>query len=84
MTIPGSILDRQGGSDLDRRGQSWRTRVEGIRGATMMSALTRYEQLSSDIEYIEEVLNSTAGTLSAHIDMQIDAAREDWPEPMDQ
>lgn len=62
---------------------SWRARAEGIGGATMMSALTRYEQLSRDIEYIEEVLDSTASALSAHVDMQIDAAREDWPEPKD-
>lgn len=51
------------------------------RGATMMSALTRYEQLSRDIEYIEGVLDSTASAPSAHIDTQIDTARENWPEP---
>jgi hypothetical protein len=62
---------------------SWRARAEGTRGATMMSALTRYEQLSRDIEYIEGVLDSTANALSAHIDMQIDAARENWTEPKD-
>jgi hypothetical protein len=60
---------------------SWRARAEGTRGAAMMSALTRYEQLSKDIEYIEGVLDSAASALSAHIDMQIDAARENWPEP---
>lgn len=60
---------------------SWQARAEGVRRATTMSALTRYEQISNDIEYIEGVLESAASSLSAHIDMQIDAARENWPEP---
>lgn len=62
---------------------SWRARAEGTRVAKIMSALTRYEQLSKDIEYIEGVLDSAASTLSAHIDTQIDSARENWPEPKD-
>lgn len=60
---------------------SWQSRAEGVRRATTMSALTRYEQISKDMEYIEGVLESAASSLSAHIDMQIDAARENWPEP---
>ena len=62
---------------------SWRARAESTRGATTMSALTRYEQLSRDIEHIEGVLDSTASALSSHIDMQSDAARVNWPEPKD-
>jgi len=58
---------------------SWQARAEAIRGATTMSALIRYEQLSRDIEYIEEVLDMAASALSAHIDAQIDAAREERP-----
>lgn len=62
---------------------SWQSRAEGVRRATTMSALTRYEQISNDIEYIEGVLESAASSLSAHIDSQIDAARENWTDPAD-
>jgi len=61
--------------------KSWRAQSEDIPGATTMSALTRYERLSRDMGYIEEVLDSTASSLSAHIDIQIDATFEDLCDP---
>jgi hypothetical protein len=56
---------------------SWRRRAKGIRRAGAFSALQRYEQLSADISYIEDVLESSASALGTHIDSQVDAALEE-------